>query len=58
MVGSDTAIGHCELACGACTKCEVGDHACRGANRERYGYLGDLEAELAQLFPPTADDDQ
>lgn len=51
MVGAGSAFGHCGVSCGSCTQCDAADHACLTANRERLGYIGDLEPELAQLFP-------
>lgn len=51
MVGAGGATAHCARACGACTVCADGDRECLIANRERLGFLGDLEAEVAALFP-------
>lgn len=51
MVGEGGAGGWCERSCRVCTRCQPDDHACRVANRERSGYIGDLDPELAQLFP-------
>lgn len=51
MVGAGSAYGHCGVSCGTCTPCAPGDSPCLIANRERLGYLGDLESELEQLFP-------
>ena len=51
MMGEDGTFGRCGVTCGSCTPCAPDDAACRVAQREQLGYLGNLEAELQQLFP-------
>lgn len=51
MLGEAGLHGHCLRACGACDVCDAADRICGIANRERLGFLGDLEAEVAALYP-------
>lgn len=50
MIGSMGSEGHCRLACKNCTACPPNDDACLARSREEQGYIGDLEAELQELF--------
>ncbi|EFJ42276.1 hypothetical protein VOLCADRAFT_67269 [Volvox carteri f. nagariensis] len=49
MLGSNTGIGNCRLACKDCELCDQGDQACYQRNRESGGFLVFDEKELKGL---------
>ncbi|GIL49191.1 hypothetical protein Vafri_5341 [Volvox africanus] len=49
MLGSNSGIGNCRLACKDCVECQAGDGECYKHNRQSGGYLVFNEEELKGL---------